>query len=479
MSARSTALPPSSFTDYPVTAEVDDDGLYRPTDVEVAVGHLHDGGAGGRPRGEGGAIDDVRSVLAAGRAPSPPRGTARAALERVVAEHLARGPCFVAFSGGRDSSAVLAVAADVAAREGLPAPVALTHGFPAPDGPPAIDDDDGISSDLDERAWQALVLDHLAARGTPVEQVVVPSKDAFDYLGPVARAGLERHGLLWTATLHASTPLWDVARGTTLLTGQGGDEVLGSQRSGGLAMLRRRRGPLRPALVLSGLALTPSRIRTPVAKRLNNQRERPRPWLRPEALAHVRALARTTAAASPLAYPAALAARRRERGFALGLAASGVLAAQQGTVLAHPLFDARFVGALAAEGGALGFGHRTAVLARLVGDLLPREVVHRTSKGRFDAVVIGPRVREFARTWSGGGLDERLLDVEALRANWLSEHPVGGSGMALHAAWLHDGGLPRRPAGVAAGGAKGSAPGRSPVVVDVRDPLVRSRGGRA
>ena len=38
----------------------------------------------------------------------------------------ANRPCVVAFSGGRDSSALLAVLVDVARREGLPEPIAVT-----------------------------------------------------------------------------------------------------------------------------------------------------------------------------------------------------------------------------------------------------------------------------------------------------------------------------------------------------------------
>ena len=45
------------------------------------------------------------------------------ALEAAVRPALQRGRCFVSFSGGRDSSPVLAAAAAVARREGLAAPV--------------------------------------------------------------------------------------------------------------------------------------------------------------------------------------------------------------------------------------------------------------------------------------------------------------------------------------------------------------------
>jgi hypothetical protein len=62
--------------------------------------------------------------------PAPPGVTAREALAESIRAGLRRPPCLVSFSGGRDSSAVLAVAAEVARKEGLPAPVAVTYRYP-------------------------------------------------------------------------------------------------------------------------------------------------------------------------------------------------------------------------------------------------------------------------------------------------------------------------------------------------------------
>src|SRR5487761_457194 len=111
-----------SVTDSPL--------LYRMTPTETAWGWV----TGGLP------------------APLPPRcrhgGSPLAAMEATILPALARPPCVVQFSGGRDSSLVLAVAASLARREGMAPPVAFTHRFPAVPG-------------ADEDEWQELVIRHL------------------------------------------------------------------------------------------------------------------------------------------------------------------------------------------------------------------------------------------------------------------------------------------------------------------------------
>ena len=63
-----------------------------------------------------------------------PRVAARwrplAAMESAILPALRRPPCLVSFSGGRDSSIVLAVAASAARRQGLSLPIPVTRAFP-------------------------------------------------------------------------------------------------------------------------------------------------------------------------------------------------------------------------------------------------------------------------------------------------------------------------------------------------------------
>jgi asparagine synthase (glutamine-hydrolysing) len=83
------------------------DELYLMSPIEIAWGYLV---------GHSGSLQQ----------PSDTTTDPRQALEQVVRNALQRPPCGVAFSGGRDSSLVLAVATHVARRDGLPDPLPIT-----------------------------------------------------------------------------------------------------------------------------------------------------------------------------------------------------------------------------------------------------------------------------------------------------------------------------------------------------------------
>jgi asparagine synthase (glutamine-hydrolysing) len=102
----------------------------------------------------------------------------------------------------------------------------------------------------------------------------------------------------------------------------------------------------------------------------------------------------------------------------------------------HPLFEPEVLRALAQEGGAAGFGDRTAALHHLFGDVLPPAVIERRSKAVFGGVVWHESSRQFAREWDGSGCDEALVVPEILRAAWRAEVPMFASWTMLHAAWL-------------------------------------------
>src|SRR5436190_4653351 len=197
---------------------------------------------------------------AAGRSlpPAPPDGVS-GALEEAMLPALRRSPCFVSFSGGRDSSAVLAVAVDVARRHGLPDPVPATMRFV--DAPTA-----------DETSWQELVLEHLGIS----DHVVVELHHELDALGAIATDVLDRFGVRWPGNAYMHVPLFERARGGSMLTGVGGDELFGTRASRFVLVAHGSERPVfRDALSL-GFALTPRPLRAAIQRRRSSPAH---PWL--------------------------------------------------------------------------------------------------------------------------------------------------------------------------------------------------------
>jgi asparagine synthetase B (glutamine-hydrolysing) len=194
--------------------------------------------------------------------PPGPHESPRAVLDRLLLAHLDRSPCLVAFSGGRDSSVLLAAAVTLARREGLPQPVPITLSYP--DAP-----------DTDEARWQQAVLDHLGI----TDRIVLTVHDEHDPLGPVATPVLLRHGLVWPPNFAPTVRLMTMARGGVLLTGEGGDEAFGLKRITPLTKLLKTKGRVPPGVYADTLgALAPAALRRRSALRGRYRR----PWLRPD-----------------------------------------------------------------------------------------------------------------------------------------------------------------------------------------------------
>lgn len=348
--------------------------------------------------------------------PPGPVPTPREALDRVLLPHLTRSPCLVAFSGGRDSSVVLAAAVDLARREGLPLPVPLTLSYPAAQG-------------TDESGWQRQVLDHLGID----ERVVVAVADEHDPLGPLATPVLARHGVLWPPNFAPTWRMVRAARGGSLLTGESGDEVFGLKRVTPLTKLLGSRGRVDARVYRdAALALAPPGVRRRVARRYGYRR----PWLRADAARVLERRDADDAAAWSLhagrnAWQ--FAARRTAR---LGYATIRTLAREVDVEYLQTFGEPDLVAAVAHAAGFWGWSGRTATMRRLFGDLLPRAVLERRTKAVFTHAVFTGHTRAFARTWSGAGVDPELVDPEALRENWLSASPHAPSMALLHQAWL-------------------------------------------
>ena len=147
----------------------------------------------------------------------------------------------MSFSGGRDSSAVLAVAAHVARREGLPLPVPITHRFPS-------------ASDTQETEWQEQVIRHLGLD----DWVRIDAAGDLDCVGPVAIETLRRHGLLWPCNAYFHAPIFEAAAGGAVLTGVGGDEAFSPSS---WAQAFAVHAPARPARPAQPASRSPSRSR--------------------------------------------------------------------------------------------------------------------------------------------------------------------------------------------------------------------------
>jgi asparagine synthase (glutamine-hydrolysing) len=373
--------------------------LYRMTPLELAVGWVF------------GTDAEV--------APSADRASPRDLLERQTLEQLRQSPCFVAFSGGRDSSAVLAVATAVARRHGLPLPVPVTRVFPA-------------HADTDETAWQTAVIRHLGLD----HWVRLPLHDECDLIGPIAGDVLRRFGVVWPFAAFTSVPVFEVARGGRVLTGEGGDNVFGAHRASvirhlGAGPLRQR---LRAARVLPS-AVAPRRMRLRYLRRVARRRTA-MPWLRATAHGAASILLAEELAEAPLSWAQSIRRESRRRSWRAGSATIQRIAGTHDVVVVHPLLDDGFLEVLGAWGHRFGPMSRTQIMQDLFGDLLPPPVLARTTKAAFNTTVVGAASRRFAEQWDGGGVDPQLVDVEQLRDAWLASRPHPSSFGLLQGAWL-------------------------------------------
>ena len=385
-----------------ILAPVAKDSMYVMTPMEVVLGWVD------------GWVDPPRESPIDEPIPGP-----RAALEREILAALRRPPCGVSFSGGRDSSAILAVAVDLARREGLPAPIPITKVFP--DAP-----------ETDESTWQELVIGHLGVE----DWVRLTLHDELDLVGPLATSLLVRYGAVWPPLLHSNMPMLEVVRGGSLLTGEGGDEVLGVDAHRIAPITRMIRTPLavrRRHVVPIAESIAPARWR---ARQQLNDPDADQRWLRPPAVEVLRQIVLEEERRKPLGFAASVRSWRLERGVDLAEQNEQLLASEYDVALIQPLAGHPVIEALARDGGRLGRGFRTTNLRRLVGDLLPDAVLTRTSKVDFDTTFMTHPTSEFAERWSGEGLDAELVDVELLRDIWRSDERPGLSDPLLQAAWL-------------------------------------------
>jgi Asparagine synthase len=350
------------------------------------------------------------------------------ALGEAIIPLLERPPCLVAFSGGRDSSAVLAVATAVARREGLDLPIPITQRFPR-------------AAAADESDWQEMVINHVKPPDWH-RQVVL---DELDFIGPVATQLLLRHGVLWPPNSHGLLPMLQQARGGSLLTGLDGDSVFRTwrwARAASVLGLGVRPGP-RDALRIA-LAIAPRSARRWRLRRKDPLELR---WLRSDALEKVQRIFFAQAAGEPFKWDRRIHWLARQRYLAVTGHSARLIADRAGATIGHPLLDPRFLASLACAGGALGFGDVNRVMHAQFGSLLPAEVVARRDKVGFDEVFWGRRSREFMTTWAGRRVPIEFVDDHGLLETWREPTPHAASSAVLQALWLANEGDGQRAAG--------------------------------
>jgi asparagine synthase (glutamine-hydrolysing) len=342
--------------------------------------------------------------------------TPLAAFEDVVRAALQRPPCVLTFSGGRDSAAILAVATRIAREENLEPPIVITVLF-----------ERGLGTG--EAEWQERIIAH-----TGVERwIKLTVAEEIDFVGPIARPLLKRYGVLhpphfpffWLPLQHA--------RNGSMLTGFGGDYVLGGWiPSHAAEVIAGHARPSPSDLPLFAFAVAPRFLRR---QALRLRLTRP-VWLRRQAFREFIALRTEEFASRPLGRDRFLEWEVRRRISACTETTLARMGADVGAKVFHPLHDRRFIAALARDLGERGRGDRTSVMRRLFASELPDDVLARSGKANFAVAYFRKHTRAFARRWDGIGLDPDLVDAEALRKTWLDWIPDPRSAFALQAAWL-------------------------------------------
>ena len=327
---------------------------------------------------------------------------------------LESGRCLVAFSGGRESSWLLAAVVAGARSRGYPDPIPVTLRHAGPPGERAAKLQERVVAHLCLQDWERVTVD-----------------DELELLGPYARRALAEAGLLFPATAYSLLPLLDVARGGWLLSGGGVTDFFLYWRWARLSeVLAGRRLPRRRDLRELAAASLPAPL-------LGRRGEAPPPWLREDAAREVeRRLGATRRV--PLGFGAALARQRTHRCHTGMRRSLEKLADSAGARLMLPFRDDRYIAALASAGGRRGFGDRSSLVLQLAGHLLPAELLRRSDGAGGAQPFFGEASAAFAANWTGEGLDPDVVDANALRAGWSSSSFPWASTMLLQLAFAHD-----------------------------------------
>jgi asparagine synthase (glutamine-hydrolysing) len=349
----------------------------------------------------------------------------RDAIEARLLDALRRPPCVVNFSGGRDSSSLLAVAAKVAAQHGLEPPIASTNRFR--DAPEA-----------DERAWQEQVIAHVGV----TEWVRHDFDDELDLLGPYARRVLEQFGVVHPVNAFFALPAVELAAGGSLVTGVGGDELFGVAPSDRFAwVLDRRFRPHARDLLVAARHATPFRVRA-----IALAHRAPRlAWLRAPAQRELNRRYGEELASEHVWWGQQVRdtlwrARTRSMRNRTGRA----LAATRNAMLVTPFAEEGVLRAAAAQYPRCAWRSREEAMTSLFADVVPLAVLRRETKASFFAPFVHRHSRAFIAGWAGDGINGEIVDRDGLRAEWSEPQVDGRTFGLLQQAWLDTRGGARR-----------------------------------
>ncbi len=354
------------------------------------------------------------------RARNKARGSLFEVLVDQIALRLDDRPVYVQFSGGCDSSLVLSAAVVACDRTDHDAPVPLTFRYP-------------LLPETDENDFQSLMLEFLKLG--PGHREIVTTE--FDLLGPAAQRGLNELGVVWPAPVVACSDVFRSIPPGLVLSGEGGDEVMGPRRIAGVfrAAEMLRRGQLKATAGNLAHAVGPSIVRRRAMLKGGGMVGE---WIEAEeAKRFVRRIGETYGR-EPL--------RSSRYASYYAQLSSSTLALHQITAIMHwagqqycaPLMDPSFVAAVNDLTPDYDLRNRHRVLRRHFAEHLPVEILRRTDKRYMQSVYFNDHAREFARHWDGQ-IEDDAINGKLLKNHWLTANPHevwSQTFLLLQAVWL-------------------------------------------
>lgn len=354
------------------------------------------------------------------RARNKQRGSLFEVLIDLIQQRLDDGPVYVQFSGGCDSSLVLSAAVVACRRCDHDAPIPISFRYP-------------LLPETDENDFQALVLDFLKLPQGRIESIT----SEFDLVGPAAQRGLRELGLVWPAPVVACADVFRSLPPGLVLSGEGGDEVMGPRRIAGVfrAAEMLRQGRLKSTAGNLAVALGPSALRTRAMMRSGGMVGE---WIAANEADRFVSRIGETYGSEPLLPSRYAKYYARLSSSALAFHQITAIMNWAGQQYCAPIMEHAFVVGVNDLTPASDLRNRYRVLGRHFSEHLPPEIVKRTTKRYMQAVYFNEHAREFARHWDGQ-IDDEAVDGRLLRNHWVTAERDGvwsQTFLLLQSAWL-------------------------------------------